>query len=217
MAPINVSALNISTDKIVAISSDLSLEGFISGIKPLLIFVAAMTIYSIFIFKFYKFLARRDFIHLSHDSKAREGLIGHMFRGIFYVLENLILIPLVVFFWFAILSGLLLFLSKNTQPETLLLTTAAIVAAVRISAYYDENLSQDLAKMIPFALLGVFLVDISFFSVESSIAVAKQIPNMLTYMIYYLLLVVAIEFTLRIVHGITSIVIRRDYGKSIDQ
>ena len=34
-----------------------------------------------------------------------------------------------------------------------------LVAATRITAYYNEDLSRDMAKTIPFALLGIMIID----------------------------------------------------------
>ncbi len=176
-----------------------------------------MTIYAIFVYKFYKFLARRDIIHFkTRYYESYEGVMNHVGRGLFYVLENLILIPILVFFWFFVLAALLLLLSKNLNPDSILLTSASIVAAVRITSYYSENLSQDLAKMIPFALLGVFLIDVSYFSITNSLQAAVAIPDLAQYLVYYLLFVILLEFVLRIVHGISSVFIGRDATVSED-
>ncbi len=219
MAGLNISAINMSAGALSKFSfSNFSLTAFITSAKPLLLFIVGMTIYSIFVFKFYKFLARKDILQLKTHKyyDAYEGAVKKLMRSFFYVLENLVLIPLFVFFWFAVLAVLLLVLSKNRDPGTILITSASIVAAVRITAYYNENLSQDLAKMIPFALLGVFLIDISYFSIADSIEVAKQLTSMWEYLIYYLLFLTGLEFILRIVHGIATLFILKEVAKTKD-
>jgi hypothetical protein len=40
--------------------SELTFAESLAAMKPLLIYIAAVVVYSIFIFKFYRFLARRD-------------------------------------------------------------------------------------------------------------------------------------------------------------
>jgi len=52
--------------------------------------------------------------------------------------------------------------------------------------------------MLPFALLGVFLVDISYFSWQSSLELVRQVPNFWKEIIYYLVFLIALEFVLRI-------------------
>jgi hypothetical protein len=206
MDPIN--ATNITGIAFPAVSlSDFSLGEFLSAVKPLALFVIGMAIYAIFIFKFYQFLARRDIVRLGLDrySKGFTGFLRKMVSAIFYVVKNLVFVPAVVFFWFAVLALLLLFLAKNHTADTILMTSISLVAAVRITAYYNEDLSRDLAKMVPFALLGVFLVDVSYFSVAHSLEIAKQAPLLWKQLLYYLLFVILLEFVLRILKGIASL------------
>ena len=86
-----------------------------------------------------------------------------------------------------------------------LLISVAIVAAVRVTAYYNEDLSKDLAKMLPFALLGVFLLDTSFFSFSEALTEIKQLFLLWENMIYYFIFVIGLEFVLRISHGFVSL------------
>lgn len=220
MADINMAALtNVSlTSSSLQQFTDFTLMEFIGGIRPLLVFVAGMTIYAVFVFKFYRFLSKRDIINLKTQQyyEAYEGFMHHAARILFYILENLVLIPLLIFFWASVLAALLALLSKNPDPGTILLSSFSIVAAVRITSYYNENLSQDLAKMIPFALLGVFLVDISYFTYDGAVAVAKNLPNFVKYLLFYLIFAVLLEFVLRITHGIASLFIKKEAAEAAE-
>ena len=207
MAAINISSIpEISRASFAELSNITSMEYF-DIVKPLLVFVIGITIYSVFIFKFYRFIARRNVFELGLNkySEAYEGFFETIATWFFYVVENLILIPLCIFFWFVVIAAALLILSKSTTPNQLLLVSISLVAAIRIASYYNENLSQDLAKMIPFALLGIYLVDASFFSIGQTLEIAKQIPSLWKISVYYLLFVVALEFILRIVYGIFGV------------
>jgi len=206
MAALNISNLQISSISFADLSN-ITLSEYFEIVKPLMIFIVGIFIYSIFIFKFYKFISKRDILKLKTDkySASYEGFFAKIIKLVFYILENLVLVPLLIFFWFVILSILFLVLSKTSSPNHILLISVSLVAAVRIAAYYNEALSQDLAKMIPFALLGIFLVDTSFFSIDKSLEIAKQIPSLWRISVYYLLIVVTLEFVLRIIHWITSL------------
>jgi len=222
MANITMAAIqdvNITADSIATTITQFSYQDFLAGIKPLLLFIVGMTIYAIFVFKFYRFLSRRDILKLKTKEyyQAYEGFLKHTFRSIFYVLENLILIPILIFFWFAVLAILMLVISKSPSLEQILLTSAAIVAAVRVTSYYNEALSQDLAKMIPFALLGVFLVDSTYLRIDQTIAAAKQVPHLMQFMLYYLLFVTLLEFVLRIVHGIAGLVVKKELKHELEE
>lgn len=172
-----------------------------SAIRPLLFFVLGMVIYALFIFKFYRFLAKKDLFSLNLNdkyNKAREGFFSRILKGIFYVIEYLLVFPLFTFFWFAVLTVLMSLLTREQTVNNILLVSIAVVGAVRVTAYYSEDLSRDLAKMLPFALLGVFLVDISYFSLNESFVILEQIPGHLTTLVYYLAFAILIEFIMRI-------------------
>jgi len=169
-----------------------SLTELLTIAKPFIIFLVGMIIYAFFIFKFYRFLARRDIFHIK-----KGGL-----HPVLYVLAYIFLYPVIAFLWFIIMSILLVFLAKEQAVQNVLLISITLITAVRATAYHSEDLSRDLAKMLPFALLGIFLVDITYFSFDSSINMLVQLPSLWRIMVYYLIFIIAIEFVLRIVYSI---------------
>jgi hypothetical protein len=177
---------------------------------PLLLFVVGIFIYAWFIFKFYRFLANRDVfeLNLQQYSESFMGGIQVFLSGLFYVLEFFLILPFFAFFWFAVLALVLVFLSKSNM-QSILLVAMALVGSVRVTAYYNEDLSRDLAKMLPFALLGIFLVDISFFSYQESLDLLFQFPNYWKYLVYYLAFIVLLELLLRILYGV-AVLARRN-------
>ncbi len=210
MAAINITGATAGLRRMSL--SELSVTDFLVASKPLILYIIGMTVYAVFVFKFYRFLARRDILELETEKyySKYEGAVEKFFRSVFYVLENLVLIPVLVFFWFLVLSVLLMFLSKNTGIDMVLLMSASIVAAVRITSYYNENLSQDLAKLIPFALLCIFLVENQGLSTQTAVGFLRDIPAIFSYMVYYLLFVACLELVLRVLRGIGSLFIRRE-------
>ncbi len=205
---VNLTGISELTNSIPDFSlSSFTLAEFIQTVKPLLIFIIGVTIYSIFIFKFYRFLARKDIVKFNWTKE--QGFLGwikKLGKSIIYLVENIILTPVCIFFWFAILSTFLLFLTKSGSVGSVILTSMALVSAVRITAYYNENLSQDLAKMVPFALLGIFLVDASYFSIGSIFEIAKQVPLFWSQLAYYLAFVIGLEISLRVLQTLVRIV-----------
>ncbi|MBT3324469.1 hypothetical protein HN681_02125 [archaeon] len=179
----------------------LSLETAISTIKPLSIFVAAMVVYAIFIFKFYRFVATRDIFELNlqqYSSRSSWAWLQKLLSVILYILEYLIFFPILVAIWSGVFSLLLIFLSKQ-DVSLVLLVAIAIVSSIRVTSYYNEDLAKDLAKMLPFALLGVFLIDISFFTFETIPATLLSIPSYYNVILYYLIFTILVEFVLRVV------------------
>lgn len=185
---------------------DLSIEEAFGVLRHLSLFVIGIAIYGVFVFKFYRFLAKKNLfkLDLSKYDKTRFSGVKKFFCFILYVAEYVLLFPLFSFFWFAVLTALLCFLIKNQPLSHILLVSISLVSAVRITAYYNEDLSKDLAKMLPFTLLGIFIIDISYFSINEAINILQQIPSMRKTLVYYLIFVILLEFILRIGYGMLS-------------
>lgn len=179
----------------------LNINDAVTTLRPLAFFVVGVAIYSIFIFNFYRFLGRKDIFEL--DLEYLERLKGRSFRTFFaiisYVAKYLIFFPIVAFTWFGVLSLLLAFLAKGQPVESIFLVAMAVLSAVRVAAYYNEDLSKDLAKILPFALLGIFLIDLSYFSISATIVSLQSAVSAWENIVYYLGFVIFLEFSLRVV------------------
>lgn len=167
----------------------------------LLFFTALVVVYSIFIFYFYKFLAKKNIfsLNLSKYNRSDHIVAAKLSAFLFYIAEYIILLPILTFFWFAVFASFLLVLSKAQSIETILIITAALVAAVRVTAYVNEDLSRDLAKMLPLTLLGLFVVDPNFFSVSAMFTRVGEVPNLFSHIPYYLLFIVSLELVMRFI------------------
>ena len=120
-------------------------------------------------------------------------------------------------FWFLVLTVLLAFLSKNQGIGTVLLVSMAVVSSIRVTSYYDEDLSRDLAKILPFALLGVFVVDLSYFRISDSLTSLELAAGQWETIIYYLAFVVVLEFVLRLSYPVVhffTVTLKQDTPRS---
>jgi hypothetical protein len=201
-----VDYLAVVFDYINTTLSNLSYEAAKATIKPLSTFVAGMIVYSVFIFKFYRFIARRDIfkLNLADYASRSHPALEQTLSIIFYILEHIVIFPVITFFSFLVLAVLMAFLAKEQTVQTIILVSISIVAAVRVTAYVHEDLSRDLAKMLPFALLGIFLVDSSYLNYAQSVEVIKMLPGLGETMVYYLIFVILLEIILRLIHAIFS-------------
>jgi len=189
----------------------------IEHLKPLLLFMTGMIIYSVFIFKFYKFISKKDILKLDleqYSSNSKHRVLHKISAFLLYVLEFVIIMPLVIFFWFLVFSVIIIFFSKEIDPQRVLLMAFSLVGSIRAIAYYSENLSQELAKMLPLTLLAIFLVDASYFSLDNSVAILRTLPSLWEIIVYYLLLIVFLEIVFRGVRYLLSPLIpEKDYKK----
>ena len=176
---------------------------------PVAIYVGGMAVYAIFIFKFYRFVASRDMfaLDLSKYEESRFKMVRAFLHLVMYGAKYIILFPAFAFFWFAVLTLILTFLSKDRAFSDILLIALATVSAIRVSAYYNEDLSRDLAKILPFAVLAIFLIDASFFDVSESVNVLREAGEHRESILYYLLFLIALEFALRLLFVYVSFII----------
>ena len=182
----------------------LSVDEALRVLGPVAVYALAMAIYAVFIFRFYRFIAGRDMFNLDfskHDNSSIP-VLRDLLHLVGYVAKYVILFPACAFFWFAVLTLMLSFLSEGREMSDILLIALATVSTIRVCAYYDEDLSRDLAKILPFAVLAIFLIDTTFFDVEASLEVLRQTRGLAETIFYYLAFLIALEFGLRFVYGL---------------
>lgn len=164
------------------------LSGDFSGIIALFYLSILIAIYSIIIYHFYRYIARRDCFKPS-EKKHSTAIC---------CLKYFFLFPVIAVIFFLGFSMMLLFLAKDIPIGVVLSTSFAIVLAIRITSYYTEDLSRDVAKMLPFALLGVFLVSPSFFEWDTIMDKIHQLPELGNLAVQFIIFIIIIEWILRI-------------------
>lgn len=195
--------------------SGLNVYDAIDLLRPVVVYIIGMAVYAIFVFNFYRFVATRDMfqIDLSKYEESRFRWVRAFLQIVMYVVKYLIVFPVFAFFWFAILTLILIFLSKEQSFTEVLLMALATVSAIRVTSYYNEALSTDLAKILPFAVLGIFVVDTSFFSVSDSLDKLLEAEGYTENILYYLAFLILLEFALRIILGVLKLL--RKMGRAL--
>ncbi len=163
-------------------------------------FALIIAFYSIFTFKFYRFISKKDLISLDLNqyNTSKHPVLNKTLACFFYLLEYIIILPFLIFFWFAVLS-LILFILSSESAEQVIVVAAAIIVAIRMLSYYSQDLSRDLAKMFPFTILTIFVLGQGFFDtarITDNLAQINQI-EIITALFYFLILIVAVELILR--------------------
>lgn len=183
--------------------SGLNVYDAIDILRPVVVYIVGMAVYAVFVFNFYRFVATRDMfqIDLSKYEESRFRWVRAFLHIVMYIIKYLIVFPVFAFFWFAILTLILTFLSKDQSFTDILLMALATVSAIRVTSYYNEALSTDLAKILPFAVLGIFLIDTSFFTVSDSLDTLLEAEGYMENILYYLAFLILLEFALRIIFG----------------
>lgn len=162
----------------------------------LLSFSLGMVAYGVFIWHFYRFIAKREIIALPLTKYQTDGKkITSL--GV-YVIKYLIAFPFLITAWFIVYSLFMFFLAPDISGDFVFLIVISLVVAIRISAYYKEDLAKDLAKMIPFSLLGVFLISTSIFTIDQFLIRLDSFIPFIGKIFSFILFAMGIEAVLRV-------------------
>ena len=169
-------------------SLDKILNGDFTAFGSLLYLALSIAIYSVIIYHFYRYIARRDCFKPSKIKHTKTvGFLKYTF-----------LFPFIAIVFFMGFSLMLLFLAKDIEVGIVLSTSFAIVLAIRVTSYYTEDLSKDVAKMLPFALLGIFLVDPSYFEFSDLIDKFNSLPLFVNTALQFIIFIILVEWFLRL-------------------
>jgi len=178
-------------------------QNFIS----LFLLVLLVVIYDILIWKFYRWIATKNIIELNLNkyNKSEHPFLAKVLAGFFYFLEYIIIIPFLIFIWFGVFTFFLIVLTDKLEVSALLIVSATIIAAIRMTSYYKEELAKDLAKLLPFTLLAVSIINPNFFNIDRIISQISQLPSFFSQILIYLLFIVILEIILRFFDFIFSL------------
>ena len=180
--------------------------GYESDVYNVLLYTLGAIIYAIIIWKFYTNLSKRDLIKFNLYEFDFSSAGGKFFHLISYFIKYLILTPILTCIWFLMLLLVLFLLAKSQTVYNLLLTSFTLIGAVRAASYYNERLSEDLAKVVPFTLLAIFVIDPAIFTFDVITNRINELPNFLPLILRFLVVVVVLEFILRFLYEIKELV-----------
>ena len=186
----------------------LDLERAYDQLEPVVIFIIGMTVFALFVFKFYRFVSSKDVfaLDISRYEQSKFKAARVFLHATLYATKYLFIFPLVAFFWFAAITLMLSFLATDqgsaTSFQDILLVAMTVVGIIRVCAYIAEDLARDLAKMLPFAVLAFLILDLSSFDAADSLEVLKQADDNREIIFYYLGATIALEFALRFLSAV---------------
>ena len=166
------------------------------GLFLLILIVVA---YAVFIWKFYRFIARKNLINLNlkQYNHSNHPFFEKLISGALYLLEYVIILPFLIFFWFTFFTLFLMLLTQNLETQFIFLVSATIIGAVRMVSYYSEDLARDLAKLLPLTLLALAITNPSGFNLVTVSSHLSNIPQFLNEIGIYLIFIILLEVVLR--------------------
>lgn len=168
--------------------------------------------YSIFIWKVYRAISKKDIIslNLAQYNYIEHSALNKMFAGVLYFIEYIIVLPFLITFWYILFSLVLLFFSERLSLEEILLLSAAVVGSIRLLAYYKHDIATDVAKLLPFTILAITLLSPRFFDLTRFVDSLGQIPELLLSVGYALVFIVILEIILRFLDLFKRIIVNAE-------
>ena len=178
---------------------------------PTLMAIIAIAVYSGFVFMFYRVLAKKDLLTLDLSKYADDfgGKVKKYLRSVLFVIQYIVVVPILIAFWTLVLAVILTLLSDGSDHARNALISTSVVGAVRILAYWTEDLSRDVAKMLPFAVLGVFLVGSTSIQWNEFETLLNSLPELAGSFLSSLVLLAILETLLRITTTLSRIRAKR--------
>ncbi len=193
-----------------------------SSIYDIVGFSIGMVVYGVFVYNFYRFLSKRDLFNINiekiskgHFSSSGKKSSGAP-RAAAFIATNFFVFPFVIFLWFLGYSSFMFILVQHMPTATIFLVSSSLIIAIRISAYYREDLSRDLAKLLPFALLAIFLFNPQFYSLVDVLQRLSEIPSFLTQIASFMIVAMIVEIFLSIIYLIKVRFFHKEKKSKVD-
>lgn len=179
-----------------------TLPNWAQSFVNLFLLVILVVLYAVFVWKLYRFISKKNplGLNLSRFNRSENPFTTKLFAGLLYFIEYIIVLPFLIFFWFAIFTLFLITLTQNQNISQILIISATIIAAVRMISYYSEGLADEVAKFLPLTILAVAIINPEFFQagfIERVINMLAQIPSYFAQITHYLGFIIILEIILR--------------------
>ena len=92
-----------------------ALPSWMQTFVGLFLLVLLVVLYSVFVWKFYRFIATKNLFgfNLNQYNKSEHPFFSKLIAGILYLIEYIIILPFLIFFWFTIFTLFLMFKRKT--------------------------------------------------------------------------------------------------------
>lgn len=165
----------------------------------LFLLVMLVVVYSIFVWNLYRFISKRNplGLNLNQYNQFEHSVISRFVKGGFYFIEYILILPFLIFIIFSIFTFLLIIMSDAQEVSHILMISGAVIASIRVTSYYNEDLSKEIAKFLPLTLLTISILNPYTFVeaeyIEKILSQLGQLSSFLSSIQYYLLFIILLE------------------------
>ena len=171
---------------------------YVQDFINIFLLVLLIVIYSVLVWKFYRFIGRKNLIELNLNqyNQAKHPFFIKFLAGFLYLVEYIIILPFIVFVWLAGFASFLIILS-DLEIQTILFLSVTIISAIRMTSYIPKH-GKEIAKIIPYTLLAVFILNPNFFDFARVLSHLGQLPTLYSNIVLYISFIFGLELILRI-------------------
>lgn len=190
--------------EVISTASELAglLDFFISSLPPfsrafvtLFFTVVPIFAYIVLVWKFSEFISKKNIfgINLNKYNTSEHPML----EGLFYFVEYIVILPFLIFIWFSFIAISLIILSSGINASAVLIISAATVAAIRMTSYYNHEISVELAKLLPLNLLAVSILSPGFFDLSRVVNNVAGVTDLAGNVVNYFIFIIILEGMLR--------------------
>lgn len=189
-----------------------SLPEIYQNIFTVAVYMILIFIYSTFIWKVHKVISRKDIISLNlrQYNSFDHPTLNKLFAGILYFIEYIIVLPFLILFWYILFALVLVFFSEIASIEQILLLSAAVVGSIRLLAYYNHEISAEVAKLLPFTILAITLLSHKLIDIARFNETIRVIGDFAIFVVYALVFIIVLEIILRFLDLFKRIIMGND-------
>ena len=175
---------------------------YVQSFINIFLLVLLIVVYSVLVWKFYRFIGKKNLIELNLNQYNQTGhpFLIKFLAGFLYLIEYIIILPFIVFIWLAGFASFMILLS-DLEIQTILFISVTIISAIRMTSYIPKNgeeISKEIAKILPYTLLAVFVLNPDFFDFARVLNQISQLPTLYGNIALYVSFIFGLELILRI-------------------
>lgn len=175
----------------------------------LLLLTIFVVVYGVLIWKFYILISTKNIlrINLNKYNSASHPALEKIVAGGLYVVEYLVILPVLIYISFILFTSLLSIISTGLDPKDIVLISAITISAVRATSYiphYGESVAKEIAKIVPLTLLVIAFTSPNFFKLNEIAVGIGKIPAALSIGGIYIVFIVILELLLRFIDFVTG-------------
>jgi len=156
--------------------------GYEANFTSILLYTFGISAYTIIVWQFYRQVSKvKPFGE--HDVPLWLDVGLYLFT-----------LPLFTFFWFFLMIFFVITTAEIQDVVSLISISAGMVGAIRVAAYVNEDLSEELASLLPLVLLAIIILSPQLLSLDAVVERVLSLPNHIGLIFRYMLFLVALEW-----------------------